>query len=112
MSLPEAVASGPAAQTPDAVHPLRVALGADPADVVRLVLLRVGWLVTGGIVLGIFLSWWSVRLVEQLLFGLEARDPLTFALVILVLGVTSLVAIAGPAWKATRVDPVVALRTE
>lgn len=89
---------------------IRVALGADPADVVRLVLLRVGWLVTGGIVLGIFLSWWSVRLVEQLLFGLEARDPLTFALASGLLLLAGLLAGWLPARRAARIDPVQALR--
>ena len=47
-----------------------------------------------------------------MLFGVAPLDPVTFILVIVVLSLTALVAVAGPAWKATRVDPVVALRSE
>ena len=45
-----------------------------------------------------------------MLFGVEPLDPATFALVTLVLAVTGAIAIAGPAWRATRIDPVAALR--
>ena len=89
---------------------LRMALGADAKGVVRLVLGRLGWLLAAGMALGIALSWWTVRLVEQLLFGMPARDPLTFSLAALVLLVAGLLAGWLPARRAARIDPVRALR--
>jgi putative ABC transport system permease protein len=89
---------------------IRMALGADPRGVVRLVLKRLGWLLVSGMVLGIALSWWTVRLIEQLLFGMRGRDPLTFALAALVLFLAGLLAGWLPARRAARIDPVQALR--
>ena len=65
-----------------------------------------------GLGVGVALSIALGRVLESMLFGVQPLDPLTFALVIAVLALTALVAVAGPAWKATRVDPVVALRAE
>jgi putative ABC transport system permease protein len=89
---------------------LRMALGADANGVVRLVLGRLGWLLAAGMALGMALSWWTVRLVEQLLFGMPARDPLTFLLAATVLFVAGLLAGWLPARRAARIDPVRALR--
>ena len=89
---------------------LRIALGAEPAGVIRLVLSRLGWLLAAGIAIGIALSWWSVRLLDQLLFGLEPRDPLTFGLAAVVLLSAGLLAGWLPARRAARTDPVQALR--
>jgi putative ABC transport system permease protein len=89
---------------------LRMALGANPQGVVRLVLARLVWLLAAGMALGIALSWWSVRLFDQLLFGLEARDPLTFSLAAAVLLLAGLLAGWLPARRAARIDPVQALR--
>ena len=47
-----------------------------------------------------------------MLFGVQPLDPITFACVMVVLGLTATVSIAGPAWRATRIDPAVALRSE
>jgi putative ABC transport system permease protein len=77
---------------------------------VRLVLARLVWLLAAGMALGIALSWWSVRLFDQLLFGLEARDPLTFVLAAAVLLFSGLLAGWLPARRAARIDPVQALR--
>ena len=65
-----------------------------------------------GAVVGVALSVVLGRLLASMLFGVAPLDPLTFAGVITVLLLTGLLAVAGPAWKATRVDPVVALRSE
>jgi ABC-type antimicrobial peptide transport system permease subunit len=72
----------------------------------------VGRVLLAGLAVGVALSVALVRLLDTMLFGVEPLDPLTFLIVLAVLGVTTMVAVAGPAWKATRVDPVVALRTE
>ena len=89
---------------------IRMALGADPRGVVRLVLGRLLVLLATGMVLGVALSWWTVALFEQLLFGLRPRDPLTF---IVACGVLALVGCAAgwmPARRAARIDPVQTLR--
>jgi predicted permease len=90
---------------------VRMALGADPGGVVRLVLGRVAWLVGVGIVAGIALSWWASKFIAaSLLYGVTARDLTTFAAAALVL--VGIGALAGwlPARRAARIDPTDALR--
>jgi ABC-type antimicrobial peptide transport system permease subunit len=89
---------------------IRMALGADPRGVVRLVLGRLAWLLAAGMVLGIAMSWWTVQLFENLLFGMPPRDPLTFTVAAVVLLLAGLVAGWLPARRAARIDPVSALR--
>jgi predicted permease len=89
---------------------IRMALGADPQRVVRLVLGRLLVLLAIGLALGMVLSWWTVALFEQLLFGLRARDPLTFAVACGVLVLAGLAAGWLPARRAAHIDPVRALR--
>jgi ABC-type antimicrobial peptide transport system permease subunit len=89
---------------------IRMALGADPRGVVRLVLGRLAWLLAAGMVLGIAMSWWTVQLFEKLLFGMAPRDPLTFTTAVLVLMLAGLIAGWFPARRAARIDPVSALR--
>jgi predicted permease len=89
---------------------IRLALGARPGGVVRLVLTRVFLLVGAGVVIGAAASLWAARFVTPLVFGLTARDPLTFAgaaVVLLAVG-----ALAGwlPARRAARLDPAAVLR--
>jgi predicted permease len=89
---------------------IRMALGAAPGSVVRMVLKRVAVLVGIGIVLGAGTSMWASRFVSTLLYGLQPRDPLTFALAAIVLA--SIGAMAGwiPARRAARIDPARVLR--
>ncbi len=91
---------------------VRRALGATTSDVVRSVVGGVAGVLGIGLTIGVVLSVALGRVLESMLFGVEPLDPLTFVLVIAVLGITAILAIAGPAWKATRIDPVTALRTE
>jgi predicted permease len=91
---------------------LRVALGADRRSVLLLVLREVAVLAALGVAIGLPGGWGLGRIVESQLFGLTARDPLTFGTATLALVATALVAGLVPAVRAARVDPMTALRYE
>jgi putative ABC transport system permease protein len=91
---------------------IRMALGANRRDVFRLVLGQGTRLTLLGIGLGIVAAVIVTRLMATLLFGISATDPLTFASVALLLALVALAACYIPARRATRVDPIVALRYE
>ena len=91
---------------------LRLALGAEPAGIVRLVLLRVGVLIAAGLALGLAGSLWGARFVAPLLFQVEARDPATFAGAASVLLAVGLLAAWLPARRAAQLDPATVLREE
>jgi putative ABC transport system permease protein len=91
---------------------VRVALGARPADVLRMVLREGMTLVAVGVVLGVGASLMLTRLLEGMVYGVGLRDPLIFALVNVLMVAVSLAACYIPARRATRVDPLVALRYE
>ena len=89
---------------------LRMALGANPADVMRLVL-REGMVpVAAGIVIGLAGAAMLARVMKSLLFGIDAFDPLTFGAVAAALAVVALAACYLPARRAMRVDPATSLR--
>ena len=91
---------------------LRSALGATPVKLVGLVL-RQSLILTGaGIVVGIAAAAGATQAIASLLFGIEAFDPLTYAGVAALLLAVALVACYAPAFRAARIDPVVALRSE
>ena len=91
---------------------IRVALGADKARVVRLVMQQGLVLVAGGIVAGLIGAILLSRILGNMLYGVGTHDPLTFAAVSIMLGTIAMLATALPAWRAARVDPVIALRAE
>ena len=89
---------------------IRVALGAARGDVMRMVLRRVGGLVIPGVVIGVVGALATTRVLSTLLFDIEPNDPATFAGVAALLVVVAIVAGLVPARRASRVDPLVALR--
>jgi putative ABC transport system permease protein len=91
---------------------IRLALGAQPADVLRLLIRHGMALVLLGVALGLIGAFALTRVMTGLLFGVAANDPLTFAGAALLLSSIALLACYLPARKATRVDPLVALRHE
>jgi putative ABC transport system permease protein len=90
---------------------VRRALGATTGDVLRLVVSDAARVVLAGGAIGLVLSALLGRLITTMLFGVAPLDLVTFALVTVVLAVTAAAAIAGPAWRAARIDPAVALRS-
>ncbi|HWF89802.1 MAG TPA: ABC transporter permease [Pyrinomonadaceae bacterium] len=91
---------------------IRMALGARTADVLKLVVTNGMKLAVLGIVIGIAGAWAVTRFIEKLLVGVQPTDPLTFSLVSLCLFVAAFIACYLPARRATKVDPLVALRYE
>ena len=88
----------------------RMALGAQPRAILKLIMGRGLVLVTVGAVIGVLASIGLTRFMESMLFGVTPTDPLTFVAIVLMLGVVALLACLLPAQRAMRVDPIVVLR--
>jgi predicted permease len=91
---------------------LRMALGAAGSDVMALVLSRAAVMAVVGLAIGAAMAMAVSRLIGAMLFGLTATDPATYAMVLFGVAGIAVLAAAGPAWRASRIDPMVALREE
>jgi putative ABC transport system permease protein len=91
---------------------IRMALGGQRSDVVRLVLGQASWLVAAGLLIGVAGALALTRTLAHLLYEIEPTDPLTFFAVSVLLVLTALLACFVPARRATRIDPMRALRYE
>ncbi len=91
---------------------VRMALGATRANVVRMVLVDAGALVSAGLVVGAIAAWYLSAASQAFLFRLQATDPRAFAAAVVSLLLAALAATAIPARRAASVDPMIALRVE
>jgi putative ABC transport system permease protein len=89
---------------------LRMALGARVSDLLRMVMWRGLVLTAGGVVLGAIVALILTGLMGNLLYKVSPRDPIAFVSALIVMMLVALVACFLPAWRATRIDPVRALR--
>jgi putative ABC transport system permease protein len=91
---------------------VRLALGADRSDILRLVMGRSLKLVGTGTALGLVAAVATTRVLSSFLFGISSHDPVTFSIVTLLLVLVALLATLLPARSSSKVDPIVALRCE
>ena len=91
---------------------IRIAMGAQPGRVLALVVGQGMRLALAGLTLGLLVAFAAMRVLSSLLYGVSAHDPFTFAGVVLVLAVAAVLACYIPARRATKVDPIIALRYE
>ncbi len=91
---------------------IRLALGAQRSDIFRLIVGGGMRIVGIGLMIGLLAAFIFTRLLRTLLYGVGPADPVTFGLVIALLGIVALLANYLPAHRAMRVDPTVALRYE
>jgi predicted permease len=91
---------------------IRMAIGAERLDVLRLVLREAGLLTITGVVIGAGLALGAAQAAKSLLYGLKARDPLTLIAAVVVLSAVAAFASFWPAYRASKLDPLIALRYE
>ena len=91
---------------------IRLALGAQSRDVLLMIIKQGSKLIVVGLVIGLAGAFAATRVIGSLLFGVKTRDPFTFVAAALLLAIVGLLACYVPAWRATKVDPLEALRYE
>jgi putative ABC transport system permease protein len=91
---------------------IRIALGAQRRSILKLVVGRGLVLIGAGVIIGVVASFGLTRFIENMLFGVTPTDPLTFVIIVALLGVVALLACLVPAQRAMRVDPIVVLRQQ
>ena len=91
---------------------VRMALGAQRRDVMKLIVKQGMWLALVAIAIGLVLAFATTRVIQSLLFGVSSTDPVTFIGIPLLLALVMMIACYLPARKATKVDPLVAMRYE
>jgi ABC-type antimicrobial peptide transport system permease subunit len=91
---------------------IRMAMGAAQSSILRMILRQGVWIISGGVAAGVFLTLAIARLVGNFISGVSPYDPLTYLSVSALLMLVGLFACYIPAHRATRVDPMVALRYE
>ncbi len=91
---------------------VRMALGAQRRDILQPIMAQGGKLILIGLILGIGGALAGTKLLASMLYGVTANDPLTFIIIAAVLSLIAALACYLPARRATKVDPMVALRTE
>jgi ABC-type antimicrobial peptide transport system permease subunit len=91
---------------------IRIALGAQTGQVLRMVLGEASWLAVCGIAIGLGCALWLTRFLSSLLYGLKPSDPVTLIVAALLLLAAALAAGWTPAWRASQVQPMEALRHE
>ena len=91
---------------------IRMALGAQRSDVLRLVLKKAVFLLAIGLASGLVASWFAARAIQAFLFGVGQHDPITLLSVCALLAVSGLLAAMIPTRRAASIDPMQALRTE
>ena len=91
---------------------IRKALGAQHGALIAMILRETGWLLALGLIAGTALAAVAIRLITSRLFGITPTDPTVFATAIALLGIVAALATWLPAWRASRVDPLIALRRD
>jgi len=91
---------------------IRIALGAGRKDVLCLVVNHGMKMALGGVAIGLIAAFGLTRLLTEMLYGVSSTDPATFAVITLLLAAVAMAACLVPAWRATKVDPITALRCE
>jgi putative ABC transport system permease protein len=91
---------------------IRISLGASRADVLRMVAMQALWQALVGSAVGVAGAGLLSKLMTRMLYGVQPTDPTTFAGVAVVLGAVAVIAMCIPARRATRIEPMVALRSE
>jgi putative ABC transport system permease protein len=91
---------------------IRLALGAQSRDVLLMIVKQGSKLIVVGLVIGLAGAFAATRVIASLLFGVTTKDPFTFVAAAVLLAVVALLACYVPAWRATKVDPLEALRYE